>query len=1192
MPSTDLFGRLDPDQRAAVALRRNGTVSAGAGSGKTTVLAARYLDLLSRDAAELSSILCLTFTRKAQSEMQSRVWRELGASPEERAKAQLGRFAEASILTIDSFCSSLLRGSAQDYGYAPSFLVDDQACRDLAEAESLRFLLGRREESCLEALFAGMGFERAWRGLFAEAAYRFATPALRPEADFAAMPARAAAALEAAGKAALSSLAHAGSAAAFAAKEGPITTKKGIEALAVLSALPDGPLDLAGAACSTATLASLAMNGFGRSGSETALKEAAKAGREAARRLGSLAEAQAGAPLEAAILRLLAEFADLYRKAKRDAGIMGFHDVAVCAVDLLSRRLELRAFWKKRFRYIMVDEFQDDNELQKELLYLLAEDEASSSPGIPGSASLAPDKLFFVGDDKQSIYRFRGADVSVFNRLGAELRGGEGDSEGFSPRLRTNYRSEPGLIAFFNEVFAKVFGGASADYEAGFEETIPRGPSPGIKASLRFLWKPRSVSRPPDGILGDDPPTPGDEASKRSEDKPRQSDDASKRSDDEALADGIVTFIKDAVEGGKLLLPAGAANPDGSMRATGATRAAEYDDIAILLRSTSKQFLLERFLRLHGIGYTADSVRGLFVESIANDIYAALRLALLPEDRLAYATVLRSPLVALSDDGFVKVLSRPAEEKARPFAEADEALLGADDACRFRHGRDSLADLSSRVDRESLADLVSFLWFDAGLRLSILRRPDAHPYLEHYDYLYALAVQSDSRSEGLSVFLSRLEPLMGQPEKLDDAAIQREAGSGVRLMSVHRSKGLEFPVVIIPWMENQGQLDGAGEAFYLSDTAGITLNLVPLDEPGATRSNVFYEEAKALDVAKSRAETKRLFYVACTRAETHLVFAGVEPWRADSVGASFLGLLAPGMAGLDEMGRLPGLPSEIEFQVLPDLQAEAYGRLVGGARSASHGGGPRRDLASMSAAYAIPPRTAGADEGKPRTFLDRSYAGKVLPATALEAVAFGGGAGASGESLPPTALDGKKLPPDFEALFGEACHAAIEAFVQEGRLALRDRYLDVLPEGLRSLAKTEAIRLAQGFLDSEIGRHALAFPRIETEKGFILKLPGANAEGAHWRITGRMDLFAESAKEIIIVDFKSNARFQSGEYEVQMALYRMAAAALAPGKAVKSYLFWLRGSMAREATREMGDEKLQELAGLAAAARIGIGTAP
>ena len=176
MTEQDLWDRLDKDQKEAVKLRKNGVVSAGAGSGKTTVLAARYLNLVTEDKADVRSILVLTFTRKAAAEMYGRIYRELLSSPEPRAREQVDQFAEAQISTIDSFCALILRPEAQEFGYPPDFRVDDGECLRIAEAESLPFSWngGKREPS---GSLARLGFEEAWKGLFADACARLWTPA-------------------------------------------------------------------------------------------------------------------------------------------------------------------------------------------------------------------------------------------------------------------------------------------------------------------------------------------------------------------------------------------------------------------------------------------------------------------------------------------------------------------------------------------------------------------------------------------------------------------------------------------------------------------------------------------------------------------------------------------------------------------------------------------------------------------------------------------------------------------------------------------------------------------------------------------------------------------------------------------------------------------------------------------------------
>ncbi len=177
----------------------------------------------------------------------------------------------------------------------------------------------------------------------------------------------------------------------------------------------------------------------------------------------------------------------------------------------------------------------------------------------------------------------------------------------------------------------------------------------------------------------------------------------------------------------------------------------------MLLRTTGKQYLVEKFLRLLGVPYSSGDVCGLFSESPANDVYQALRLAIHDQDGPAYAAFLRSPFVRLSDDGFVRVLA--LERPAFDAGTEEAAALSSDDLPRFRRGRAILERLRSEADRIPLARIVSGLWYRDGLRLSLLRKPDAHPFLEHFDYIFRLAADADARGRTLASFVSELEPL-------------------------------------------------------------------------------------------------------------------------------------------------------------------------------------------------------------------------------------------------------------------------------------------------------------------------------------------------------------------------------------------------------------------------------------------------
>lgn len=1146
--------KLDDDQTKAVALRHNAAVTAGAGSGKTTVLAERYLSLVQgtgsgADGVDVRSILCLTYTRKAAAEMKERIYKRLRASEDKNSRLAVQRFAEASISTIDSFCGDILRSSAQEYGYPPDFAIDDDRARGIAEDEALAFLLEKEDNPVLAELFSSMGFEACWQDLFASAAYRYGLPAQREENDFDSMPAKQAGALAAFMDSLLQVIINSSCSAAEQIRAlGKADPGKGKD-------IPE-LLDLLGrinAICCTqksidenresleGLLRRLAgkrvLSRVAESGPGPILKEWQKEVKKAAGTYLEASEAEPQLERNKNILVLLKEFCARYLEAKRREGIMSFMDASVATVDLLKKRKEIRAYWKKRYQFIMIDEFQDDNELQKELLYLLAEKNGSEADGIPSASQLEQQKLFFVGDEKQSIYRFRGADVSVFKRLSGELSSGM-DNGGTVASLNTNYRSEPALIDFYNSFFPGVFSpsdGRTAleDFEAGYEAAQSRKATQGVEPRIELFWKQykKTSELELDGLVDDD----------------------------RAIADFIARRIKDSVENKSLLI----ANK-GDDRKTRPARAAEYSDFAILFRTLKNQHLIERAFRVHHIPYNAVTTWGLFVESPANDIYNALRLSLLPDDEKAYAAVLRSPFAGISDDGLVSVLAPRTRRRggsaspALPFPPEDEARLAdKDDKARFRHGRQIMEQLARMSDRSSIAETVSYLWFEGGLRLSILERPEAHPYLEHYDYLFALAVDADSAGKNLETFVSELEPRMGIPSKFEEEReIQRESGEGVTMMTIHKSKGLEFPVVIIPWINTGLNQGGDSDAYYYSPSSGLSFTVKDYEDPDAKDQNIFSQKIDStMNKAMEMAELKRLLYVACTRAESHLFFVARESVRA--VQGSFLGLLTqnPEQVGKrnPKTGTYDSLPAAVKASEIPDLTIDEYKRM--------YSGGKFQDPGTLRPFY------EGASP------LDRSYGRRFVSVTDIAAALW--------KTDPRSAAEGQKLKTleceqylanelkDDSGVFGTLCHALVEEKLSAARSKRPDRSAEIaiqtLPADLGETARKSlgacAMDLAEGFMDSDLGRQALASPSVSMEKEIILK--GGRDTNAVF-IKCRLDLLLENGDRIDIIDFKSDAARQKGLHDYQLALYRYAVQRLLPGKELHCFIFWLRDSSTEE----------------------------
>jgi len=804
---------------------------------------------------------------------------------------------------------------------------------------------------------------------------------------------------------------------------------------------------------------------------------------------------------------LLERFRERVVSEKRRLALLSYHDVTRLAIRTLAEDTALRSFYKDRFRAIMIDEFQDNNDEQKELLYLVAERSDVTSSGVPPAAALDPGKLFFVGDEKQSIYRFRGADVSVFRTLATELaRAPDGDetADGGAPetdlRLGANYRSEPGLIAFFNELFPLVFADPQRDYEARFEPLGSRDATPGVTPRVE-LWRLEH----------------------------RESGDTLHLDDTDAEAYHIASWIRSVVDGNALKVRA----DDGEVRPAG------YADVAILMRSSSNQIRLERMLRLFGIPYVSQAARSLFLEAPVNDIYQALQLVTYPNDRVAYAGYLRSPLVGLSDEGIVRQLLHEGE------------LLGEvaghtpDDLGRLELARERYAELCALADSRPITELLHTIWYDWGYRYHLLRREQYVPYLEYYDLFWELAHTFES--EGFAAFVDEVRRHVGQNEKLDELEIIRGEADGVQIMTVHKSKGLEFPVVIVANAGNRGRNDSvSAQPFYWSDTRGLAFNTGVLP-PGSVRekaANYLYTHELDERKAQEQAELKRLLYVAATRAESHLVFSGIL--RGDE--RSLMGILSPAFdAALEALGDADGLTVSVRDLEAVPAEEERQAR-----RSEA-----RRDVETLAVAYDSTP------------VVDRAFPRVEWTATALNAAARGPRLAAAGEHASALAVDAVIEEHDLAALFGTYCHYCIEHDDELPPSGPPDprglppsvRLPDRVPAPDREAFYRDGADLARGFLASPVAARLADAKAVEHEVAFLLDAraldPALLAEPDARIVRGQIDLLAEFDDRVLVVDFKTDRELDPDHYRTQMAVYRAAAAALS-GKPVDVELFDLR----------------------------------
>jgi ATP-dependent exoDNAse (exonuclease V) beta subunit len=1094
MTFAEIIGELDPDQKKAVNVDANCVVTAGAGSGKTTVLSYRFLRLVAEQRAHVDEILTLTFSRAAAAEMHERIHRKLSEFQYDRdIHEELNRFADATITTIDAFCSRVVASDPTRYGIGPDYITDEDANKRMAQESFSLITTQYAHHKGLQFLATLYAPEDLMQCFVSLAQHQF-----HPASSFdASQQAHALGHLfRLRYRQLIRQLLTAAQQMSLLDGEGKqfIGNQESARYLLSHEEL------LASEESYALSLEVLEKVSFrkcsGKKDHVLPCNELIETIREffpdLLKTCAALVDVDALVPL----YDILAIWRNQYLNTKRERGILTFSDVAHMARDILLRNSDVRRYYKQKFRYIMVDEFQDTNQLQKDLVYLLAEVHDQCSTTIPEAQYLVPDKLFFVGDEKQSIYRFRGADVSVFKSIGAEIE----SAGGKTLSLKCNYRSEPVLIDHFNTIFSHIMQGASKPFEARFEKLASRQATDGVTVQVSLAVKPLESAEPEGQELV---------------------------SSVEAEAYTIAQQIKEMVDTDTYLIS------DGS----GGVRRPSYQDIALLFRTSSNQLHYEKALRIAGIPYTIAAVQSLFLEAPANDICSMLQLLLNDQDKLAFTAVLRSPLCRLSDDVIMTLLDIMEAQKYSVFFDAELVTMPPEDRSKYEACRNLYHNLCTWARWKTTAQLVSDIWYAGGYRSYLLSHPLYQVYLEHFDFLYELAIQYDIERGGLPAFLDFVRPYLGQNKKLNDIEPLRDSVNGVQLMTIHKSKGLEFPIVFVVGM-GSAPAPQATPLWHVVDHDGLTL-LVPRHmrpyrvsaNNGAT-TNLIYDWQKEILADQETAEMKRLFYVALTRAQDHLILTGCENVHNQGEKAAqknFLAMLRE-VEDLESVCRMQTI-EDAPLSVLRSSVShkEIQNRIIMVGKAYQH---PKEPPRSAPTTYAVTHLASvlGIDDHQP------SEESPLL--------------------LPSIGADVVLAEYDLSAHFGTWVHALLEyaittnseAVYASDALAQMPKVIErmQLPQRKLDLLTDSAIQLAQNFLTSDLlaslrAQQSLA---IESEVRFLLRYntdSWFSSEHDHLILAGSIDLLVRFPDCVRIIDFKTDSWKNPKLHELQLSVYREAA---------------------------------------------------
>ncbi len=858
-------------QIAAARPDRSTWLSANAGSGKTRVLTDRVARLLLHGASP-QNILCLTYTKAAASEMQNRLFRRLGEwamMPEAELHATLRRLGEEDrsgprlaaarrlfaqaietpgglrIQTIHSFCASLLRRFPLEAGISPRFTeMDDTSAAQLrtdcverlAEDHPALFaeLAATIPAGSLDALareVAGRrgGFApadapaiRAALGLDPEESAEriLADTFLGNEADLLAECCTALAAGKSTDQKAAATLAQ-------------IRPPFGLDSLAAL----EGPF-LFGATAKEPFGAKTAS--FPTKDTRAVLGETCDALHALMERVAEARPRRLGLALarRSDILNRFAErFLALYAGAKQARGWLDFDDLILGARALLSRG-DVADWVLYRLDggldHILVDEAQDTSPPQWQVIEALTREFAAGH-----GARATPRTLFVVGDRKQSIYSFQGADPEGFERMHDRFAARAGAADLARLELRHSFRSAPAILGAVDATFAGLMGGDVG--HVPFRAALP---------GRVDLWPLVDPEDKPDDAEWFDPV-----------DRPSPQDAEIR------LAGSIARWIRALVDD-KVTIP----DRDDPTR----RRPVHAGDILILVRGRFGIFHpLIRACKAEGIDIAGADVLRLADDLAVKDILALLSVLALPEDDLSLACALRSPLFGLTEGDLYRLA------RGRDGRHLWQALRAA--RAEFPEAMAMLDDLMARADYLRPFELIDRILLRHRGRERLLGRlgPES---MDAIDALLAEALAYErTEAPSLTGFLAWFAR--------DDVTVKRQAeGSGdrLRVMTVHGAKGLEAPVVILP--ETTRSDPGDRDRVLQVPDGPLLWRPSKAERPPALDAL-----AEAREAAQA-AERDRLLYVAMTRAETWLVVCGTGPGRA--LDKSWYGQVAAGLSGL------------------------------------------------------------------------------------------------------------------------------------------------------------------------------------------------------------------------------------------------------------------------------------------------------
>jgi ATP-dependent exoDNAse (exonuclease V) beta subunit len=818
---------IDQEQRdrAAQDISESYIIEAAAGTGKTTVLVTRIINLIRAGEARLEEIVAITFTEKAAAELKVKLRQELEkALSNEANSGEYQRISEAisdlermQVTTIHSFCGSLLRERPVEAGLDPNFEVADDLTSSLVQNEVwegwLEKQMDANDPALRRAVLIGITTEQIRKvSQFVlenhDVLQYLPSPPSPEEVE------KAIGQFIKAFEKDIESLNQLKHYCKDAEDKAILMIEELTEKLKKLESIPKGEER-------ERFIFKEISIGSSNKGNKSKWKPDHQLNR-VREHFSSISEnlnetkAAIADSVMAALAERLTDYIKAYEQAKRERNLLDFNDLLMIARQMLKEHPQVRKYFRDRYKFLLVDEFQDTDPLQAEIVFFLSEEEKGKAKEWK-DVRVSPKRLFFVGDPKQSIYRFRRADIEMYEE--AKKRMGEGRLLNISQ----NFRCAPSIVRVVNRIFQDLIKPPEdGQYQPGY---VP----------LHFGRKKETVP-PEHGIVLLYPP--------------RNENIVLERADDCRLWESrcIASFIQKLVSEEKWQVWD---DSDQSLRPI------MFKDIAILMRTYTPLNPLEEALRSYEVDYRVVGGKYFYKRQEVQQLLAVLQTIDNPNDKVALVAALRSPFFGISDEELFMFHARGGNLNYLP--EAQGTLL--------EQPFHLLRELHEMRNQASVAALLKRLYEATSGLVLFLLKPQGEQRVANLMKIGDVARALDERGmlsfRGFVHWLS--ERREEEAEEEEPPTLER-GDNFVRLLTIYRAKGLEFPVVILADLAHKA----GGREDFIIDRSGerIAIKVGPKDSGFQTAN---YEKMSQWEEKRGEAEERRVLYVGMTRARDFLV---------------------------------------------------------------------------------------------------------------------------------------------------------------------------------------------------------------------------------------------------------------------------------------------------------------------------------